>query len=107
MTKPIPTAKTFTLGLTRRRRTRMLRMIDAAASQLLNDLQASNPHLLRQPGASIFPKKIFVTEEGSSPLPDGRSLAYLELVQDHWVEEFARAEEAESPEFASATVRML
>jgi hypothetical protein len=82
-------------------------MIEAAASELLKDLRSLNPHLFKQPGASIFPKKIFVTEEGSPPLPDGRSSAYLELVQAHWIEAFALAEESESTDFAAAMVRML
>jgi hypothetical protein len=107
MSKSGPTGKSFTSALTGRRRTRTLRMLEAAASELLKDLRALNPYLFKQPGASIFPKKIFVTEDGSPPLPDGRSPAYLELVQAQWMEAFALAEESESADFAAATVRML
>jgi hypothetical protein len=90
-------------SLVRRRQLHALQAIEAAAVELLQKLK-TDPRFLAQPGASAFPKKIFVTDEGSVPMPDGQSLAYLELVQKQWSEDFLR----ERPRDAAAiSIRML
>ena len=96
--------ETSAAPLMRRRQLRALRALEAAAAELLRGLKAADPHFFAQPGASAFPKKIFTTDEDAAPLPDGQSLAYLELVQQKWSEVFRR----ESPnDFTSVNIRML
>jgi hypothetical protein len=90
-----------------RRRRRALRLIGAAAAEIVQKLKHVDPTFFVQPGAAIFPKKIFVTEEGSSQLPDGRSLAYLEAVDQFWDEYKAQEENRSPAEFTAATVRLL
>jgi hypothetical protein len=86
---------------------RSLQAVEAAASELLQRLKTTDPGFFAQPGMSVFPKKIFLTDEGSRPLPDGQSLDYLELVQQQWVEEFFRTQQASPGDFSAATIRLL
>jgi hypothetical protein len=95
------------LLLSNRRQRRVLRAIEAAAAELLRKFKSQNQDVLGQPGAAAFPKRIFVTPEGSAPLPDGRSLSYFEIVQEKW-EQFSNNHEEEIKlEFTDATVSLL
>jgi hypothetical protein len=90
-----------------RRRKRILRAIEGAAAGLLQELKTRNPDLLAQPGSAVFPKRIFITPEGSLPLPDGRSVSYLEIVQAKWDQFFAKSEAESELEFSEAGIRLL
>lgn len=107
MTKADLPKGTIAVSLIRRRQMRNLRVIEAAAAELLQRLKVLDPNIFAQPGTSVFPKKIFVTDEGSRPLPDGQSLDYLELVQQQWLEVFVLEQQASPSEFTVASIRML
>jgi hypothetical protein len=107
MTKTDLPKGTIAVSLIRRRQMCNLRAVEAAAAELLKSLKGVDPNIFAQPGTSVFPKKLFVTDEGSPPLPDGQSLDYLELVQQQWTEVLVREQQASPSEFIAATIRML
>jgi hypothetical protein len=107
MTKADPPRRTFTVSLVRQRQMRNLQAVEAAAAELLQRLKSVEPNFFAQPGASVFPKRLFVSDEGSRPLPDGQSLDYLELVQQQWSEDFVREQQASPNGFPAAIIRML
>jgi hypothetical protein len=107
MTKADLPKGTIAVSVIRRRQMRNLRTVEAAAAELLQRLKTVDPNIFAQPGTSVFPKKIFVTDEGSHPLPGGQSLDYLELVQQQWLEVFVREQQASPSEFTATSIRML
>jgi hypothetical protein len=107
MTKADLSTEMIAGSLIRRRQMRNLNAVEAAAAELLQSLKAVDPNIFAHPGASVFPKRLFVTDEGSPPLPDGQSLDCLELVQRQWSEFFVRGQRSSPSEFIAASIRML
>jgi len=90
-----------------RRQLRMLAAAESTATELLQNLSAEDREFFSQPGAALFRKNIFILEEGSSPVPDGQSLAYFELVQKLWFETVGREPRQSPSEFLASTLELI
>lgn len=58
-----------------------LRQIERIAAGLLAEIETGH---LANFERMLFEKRIFQTPAGSPPMPDGRSLEYLEIAEDMW-----------------------
>ena len=85
----------------------VLVLLEAAAAEMVERFREADADTVAQPGRVMYPKKIFVTEEGSPPVPDGCSLEYLLLVRELWRQAWSREAVGEPTAFVATNVRLV